>query len=103
MKNIKSLLFGIATIAWPAIIPAVTMLIRHFYPQFAHATFAGVTIGWFSFTALFIYVTFHAMKNPALPSAKKSRWMMYLLFCNIVAVPVYWYHYIWRADQNVSS
>ena len=97
------LLFGVATIAWPLLVPGIAMLIQIAFPNFRYAILAGVTVGWFSFTALFVYVTFHAMRNPMLSGSNKSRWMMYLLFCNVVAVPVYWYRYIWRTAQTPAS
>jgi hypothetical protein len=99
MKTTKKVLLGIATVVWPVLVPAVAKLIQVAFPGSRYALLAGITVGWFSFTALFVYMTFHAMRNPALAAEKKSRWMMYLLLCNIFAVPAYWYHYIWRVKD----
>ncbi|HSE39684.1 MAG TPA: hypothetical protein VLH08_02880 [Acidobacteriota bacterium] len=94
-KNTK-LLLGLGSIAWIIVCPALMLLIGSVWPTFRYNILVSITAGWLLFTISFVYTTFHAMKNAAIPSANKTRWMMYLLFCNVIAVPVYWYRYIWR-------
>ena len=43
-----------------------------------------------------VYV-FHAYKTDQIPADKRVLWVVILFFGNMVAFPIYWYLYMWRA------
>lgn len=45
---------------------------------------------------LVIFYVCHVFKNQELTSEQKTLWTTVLLFAGIVAMPIYWYHYILR-------
>lgn len=47
--------------------------------------------------ALYIYNVF---KNDRVHKDKKALWAVVLFLGNIVAMPIYWYLYIWRQDSR---
>lgn len=47
------------------------------------------------FALLTIYVV-HAYRTDLVPADKKVLWVVILFFGNFIAIPVYWYLYMWR-------
>jgi hypothetical protein len=48
------------------------------------------------FALMGIYV-FHAYRTDRIPQDKKVLWVVILFFGNLIAFPIYWYLYMWRA------
>jgi hypothetical protein len=46
------------------------------------------------FALLFVYIV-HLYRMSGVPADKKALWTVVLLFCNVLAMPVYWWLYIW--------
>lgn len=38
----------------------------------------------------------HVFKNPAIAADKRALWAVVLFFGNVIAMPVYWFLYVWR-------
>lgn len=47
---------------------------------------------------LVIYIR-HVFKTDRVPQDKKALWAVVLFLGNMIAMPVYWYLYIWREEQ----
>lgn len=45
---------------------------------------------------LMIFYVVNAYNSPKLPADKRSIWVIILFFGNIIAMPIYWYQYIWK-------
>jgi hypothetical protein len=57
-----------------------------------------LTIFWlWGLVAIYII---HLFKTNAIPQEKKALWAVVLFLGNILAMPVYWYLYIWREPQS---
>ncbi len=54
-----------------------------------------------SLILLFIYIS-NIFKNSRIPQEKKFLWTLILFFGNMITMPIYWYLYIWK-DQNQIS
>jgi hypothetical protein len=52
-----------------------------------------------TFALLALYVV-HAFKTDRLASDKKVLWVIVLFLGNLVAFPIYWYLYMWRAERR---
>jgi hypothetical protein len=50
---------------------------------------------------LLVFYIVHVFKNPALVGDKRVLWAVVLFMGNIVAMPIYWFLYVWR--EPVSS
>jgi hypothetical protein len=46
--------------------------------------------------ALLVIYVVHLFKTDRVPQDKKALWAVVLFFGNVMAMPVYWYLYIWR-------
>ncbi len=51
------------------------------------------------FGELFKYIV-HAYRTDLVPADKKVLWVVILFFGNFIAIPVYWYLYMWRPLKN---
>jgi hypothetical protein len=49
----------------------------------------------FIMAALLSFYIVHVFKNPAIPD-KRTLWAVVLFFGNVIAMPVYWFLYVWR-------
>lgn len=49
-----------------------------------------------------VYIV-HLFRTKAVPNDKKALWAVVIFLGHIVAMPIYWYHYIWRPFQNELS
>jgi TRAP-type C4-dicarboxylate transport system permease small subunit len=47
------------------------------------------------FVLLFIYIK-NVFRNDRIPQNKKTLWAAVLFFGSIIAMPIYWYLYIWK-------
>src|SRR5438876_9506601 len=45
---------------------------------------------------LLIFYIVNVFRNERVPADKKTLWAVVLFLGNIIAMPVYWYHYVWR-------
>lgn len=50
--------------------------------------------------ALLAFFAAFAHRTTNVPSDKKGLWVAVLLFGNIIAMPVFWYIYVWRTRQG---
>jgi hypothetical protein len=56
----------------------------------------GITILWqFALLAIYIHNVF---TNDRVEKDKKALWAVVLFLGNMIAMPIYWYVYIWRED-----
>jgi hypothetical protein len=46
--------------------------------------------------ALIVYYIYHIFKNERLEQSYKIIWTIMLFFAGMLAMPIYWYMYIWR-------
>lgn len=47
------------------------------------------------FVLLTVYIV-HAYRTDLVPNDKKVLWVVILFFGNFIAIPIYWYLYMWR-------
>ena len=59
--------------------------------------FAVLTVAatWLA-CALFIV---YALRSPTVPSGKRGLWVAVIIFGNIVALPFFWFWYIWEPSR----
>jgi hypothetical protein len=50
----------------------------------------------FIMMALLVFYIVHVFKNPALAGDRRTLWAVVLFFGNAIAMPVYWFLYVWR-------
>ena len=46
--------------------------------------------------ALLVFYIVHVFKNPAIAGDKRALWAVVLFMGNVIAMPVYWFLYVWR-------
>lgn len=51
------------------------------------------------FALLVIYLV-HLFKSDRVPQDKKALWAVVLFLGNMIAMPVYWYWYVWRKTES---
>ena len=51
------------------------------------------------FALLFIYIK-NVFKNERISQDKKALWVVVLFFGNFIAMPIYWYLYIWKEPKQ---
>jgi hypothetical protein len=51
--------------------------------------------------ALLTFYIVHVFKNSAISGDKRTLWAVVLFFGNIIAMPVYWFLYVWREPTPV--
>jgi hypothetical protein len=49
--------------------------------------------------ALLTFYIVHVFKNAAIAGDKRALWAVVLFFGNIIAMPVYWFLYVWREPR----
>ena len=55
------------------------------------------------FVLMVIYIV-HAFRTDLVPNDKKAIWVIALFFGSVVAMPIYWYFYMWRPlHQNPAA
>jgi hypothetical protein len=59
-----------------------------------------VTMIWL--VALLITYIVNVFRNDRVPQHKKALWAVVLFLGNMIAMPLYWYLYIWREPQGMS-
>ena len=111
-----AILVGVFT-AWPL----VYMFIFFFFALFISGPFMGGgtpptgphrAYQWFQLllvlhlgtmllmAALLAFYIVHVFKNPAIPD-KRTLWAVVLFFGNVIAMPVYWFLYVWREPAAI--
>ena len=50
--------------------------------------------------ALLVFYIVHALTTQAVPDNRRRFWVVILLVGNLVAMPVYWYKYVWPEDNG---
>jgi len=56
--------------------------------------------------ALLVIYIMHVFKTDSVPQDKKALWAVVLFLGNMIAMPIYWYLYIWkeaRPEQGAES
>jgi heme/copper-type cytochrome/quinol oxidase subunit 3 len=51
--------------------------------------------------ALLVYYIVNVFNNERVPGDKKALWAVVIFLGNMIAMPVYWYLYIWREQDGV--
>jgi hypothetical protein len=49
--------------------------------------------------ALLVICIVHVFKTDRVPQDQKALWAVVLFMGNVIAMPIYWYLYIWRAPE----
>jgi hypothetical protein len=108
-KPVKVLL-GIAT-AWPLVYVGLFMfaifgmMILEFYaptvssdemPIWFFVLFAGYFLTFIWMMGLIVIYILHLFKTDRVPKDQKALWAVVIFLGNMLAMPVYWYLYIWR-------
>lgn len=106
MNKTKAIVLGAFTV-WPiaymllfmATVAASFFLMRDGSPQMP--PFFGLLIVLHLFTmlemvGLLVCYLLHLFKTDAIPQDKKALWAVVLFMGNALAMPVYWYLYIWK-------
>ncbi|HEY6871323.1 MAG TPA: hypothetical protein VI298_01220 [Geobacteraceae bacterium] len=116
MIKSKALALGICT-AWPILY--MYLFLGTIFSQFIMMDFGGkqaagemptimkiifplhfLTMIWI-FVPLAVYIR-HIFKADAVPQDKKALWAVVIFCGNMIAMPVYWYLYIWKKlDEGV--
>lgn len=53
--------------------------------------------------ALLIFYIVHLFKSERVPQDKKALWAVVLFLGNMIAMPVFWYLYIWEGKEKPDS
>lgn len=111
MSRSKKIILGIATF-WPILYMVIFFLFvfSQFFTVFSSSEFEGPPTGFLIifglhfltivllFILLFIYVR-NVFKNERISQDKKALWAVVLFFGNFIAMPIYWYLYIWKKSK----
>ena len=118
MTKSKALILGGCTL-WPIVY--MFLFMGTIFSQFIMMDFGGkppagemptimkiifplhfLTMIWI-FGLLAVYIR-HIFKTEAVPQDKKALWAVVIFCGNMIAMPVYWYLYIWKKlDREVQS
>jgi hypothetical protein len=79
--------------------PAPESGFRTVFPVLILAHFCTMII----MIGLLVFYIVHVFKNPALAGDKRTLWAVVLFFGGIVAMPVYWFLYVWRIPDVAVS
>ena len=52
--------------------------------------------------ALLAFYLIHLLRADRIPADKKALWAVVLLFANLLAMPFYWYFYMWPKADGVN-
>lgn len=67
--------------------------------------FASMFIGHFIMMlwimALLVFYIVHLFKNESIPNDKKALWAIVIFLGNVLAMPVYWYIYVWNTPGTI--
>ncbi len=108
MSKTVKLLLGIAT-AWPA---AYMVLFFFFIVSTILSGESGPAFGlifilhlltMLLIMALTIFYIVNVFKNNRVEKDKKVLWAVVLFLGSIIAMPVYWYLYIWKAESELPA
>jgi hypothetical protein len=118
MKKLSALLLGLVTL-WP-------ILYIFIFMAFMFSQFMAVPMGQYSgpektgtafllssfgiifslhiltmmvIFGLLIYYIYHVFHNTAISQDKKALWAVVIFMGNMIAMPVYWFLYIWRQPK----
>lgn len=114
MKKPTKFILGIATL-WPILYMAIFFIFVFsqvfLFPQKEAPSPSGpptrflvifglhfLTMLWI-FVLLIIYIV-NLFRNERVPQDKKALWAAVLFLGNMVAMPIYWYLYIWREPKE---
>ncbi len=119
MNKSKKILLGIATL-WPILSVSIvfgltfsflinpteseTMIVNAAHPGgiIAYLLSAHILTSLLTVILLVIYIR-DVLKNDKVPETRKTLWTLLLLFGNVIAMPIYYYLYIWKKAENKSS
>ena len=117
LSRVSALLVAFLTallFAWLVALPA------YFYPKLWALTTAGLTPSKqareldglvFGLSAggvlygliLWAFYLFYLHRTKAVPAAKKATWHGFLLFGSLLAMPIFWYLYMWRPSGQAAT
>ena len=117
MQKPAKILLGVATIA--PIVLMILMLVVVFttfssapfgrrmnedsFSSLFGAIFVLQIVAWLLMVGLTIFYIVNVFRNDRVEKDKKALWAVVLFLGNILAMPVYWYLYIWREPQALPS
>lgn len=116
MSKNKKVLLGIATL-WPIIYFFLCMIVSFgsMFISTGNGASEDITIIFFIIFALYLLTIFlilalliiyiiNVFKNNNVPNEKKALWAVVLFIGNIIAMPIYFYLYIWKDNaQSMES
>jgi len=118
MSKVKKIILGLFTV-WPVvyITSVFGYILSHFdtvfsslneldNTQMTKMVLTIFTIQFLTiismFVLLFIFIK-NVFKNDRVNQSEKVLWLIVLFFGNMIAMPVYWYLYIWKEPANTVS
>src|SRR3989338_7739241 len=116
MSKNKKIILGIATL-WPIVyiflfiiatfgmifIPTVNGESENFAIAFSIIFALHLLTMFLIFAFLIVYIR-NVFKNNSVPSEKKALWAVVLFLGNMIAMPIYFYLYIWKDfDQKIET
>ncbi len=76
-----------------------TLSDKTIFPLFFVMFFLHLTTIFLIF-GLLIYYIVHLFKNDRISNDLKALWAVVLFFGNVIAMPVYWFFYIWKEPNS---
>ena len=73
--------------------------IKDIMPILLFSHFASILI---SFALIGFYIA-HIFKSNKIDKDKKALWAVVIFLGNIMAMPVYWYLYIWKEEEQIAK
>src|SRR5215210_5308888 len=116
MKKRNKILLGIAT-AWPIIyIPLFILFMFSFvlmadrraspdgaFPAMFLLIFPLHILTILGGLALSVFYIVNVFRNPRVEKDKQVLWVLMLFMVGLVALPIYWYLYIWREEPSLKT
>lgn len=96
MKKATAVVLGLVAFVPLATWPVVLLVSKD---SFSTAVITAVALAWIVPIGFIVYL----YKGSAVPSEKRGLWLALLLFGNVLALPFFWFWYIWRTSPNPSS
>ena len=61
-----------------------------------NAEWCAILLAYVSWLPLIIYYLIHLARNCVVRNGSRRSWQIALIWCSVVAMPIYWYKFIWR-------
>jgi hypothetical protein len=68
-------------------------------PEWLPMLATGAVIGGWAITIAFMV---YALRSSAVPSTKRRLWAAVIFLGNMLAIPFFWFWYVWKRDESAS-